>query len=87
MVEAKDQKILTSHSSTATVIIKVIDKNDHKPVITGKKVSKCEISGKININKISMLKWHVLDVMKLYVFELSNKHKDSCSSKFLVGTS
>lgn len=43
MVEAKDQKILTSHSSTATVIINVIDKNDQKPAITGITVSIYEI--------------------------------------------
>ncbi|XP_060793173.1 cadherin-13-like isoform X4 [Neoarius graeffei] len=49
VVEAKDQKILTSHSSTATVIIKVIDKNDHKPVITGKK-----IKGQIKEGEIGM---------------------------------
>ncbi|MCI4387145.1 hypothetical protein PGIGA_G00070780 [Pangasianodon gigas] len=36
VVEAKDQWKLIPRSSTATVIINVIDKNDQKPVFTGK---------------------------------------------------
>ncbi|KAF4077892.1 hypothetical protein AMELA_G00193230 [Ameiurus melas] len=36
VVEVKDTRHLTPHSSTATVTINIIDKNDQKPVITGK---------------------------------------------------
>ncbi|XP_034167993.2 cadherin-13 isoform X1 [Pangasianodon hypophthalmus] len=36
VVEAKDQKNVNPHSSTATVIINVTDKNDQRPVITSK---------------------------------------------------
>ncbi|KAF5906425.1 cadherin-like protein 26, partial [Clarias magur] len=39
VVEAKDQGYGTTRSSTATVIINVIDKNDQKPIITGKRGS------------------------------------------------
>ncbi|XP_053338024.1 cadherin-like protein 26 isoform X1 [Clarias gariepinus] len=39
VVEAKDQGYGNTRSSTATVIINVIDKNDQKPIITGKRGS------------------------------------------------